>query len=132
MLDESNNLVTDPRRISHKFNHYFSTIGQDIERKIPTIQGSFKYYFNKKNANGKLLINPLNSSFFLSPTVPREVERVINGLDDGKTIYSRIYSCLIKYNLIFDKQFGFRVLLNASGNLLIQIVMYVDYLLLIQ
>ena len=26
LLEENNNLVTDPRIISHKFNHYFSTI----------------------------------------------------------------------------------------------------------
>ena len=53
---------------------------------------SFKYYFNKKDANGKVLIDPLNSSFFLSLTVPGEV-------------------------------------LNASWNILIQVVMFVEYLL---
>ena len=79
LLDENNNLVSDPRKISHKFNHHFSTIGPDIERKIPTVPGSFKDYFNKKDVNGKLLINPSNSnsSFFLSPTVPGEVERMV-------------------------------------------------------
>ena len=85
LLDENNNLVSDPRKISHKFNHHFSTIGPDIERKIPTVPGSFKDYFNKKDVNGKLLINPSNSSFFLSPTVPGEVERIIDGLDIKKS-----------------------------------------------
>ena len=85
LLNENNNLVNDSRRIFHKFNHYFSTIGPDIERKIPTVQGSFKYYFKKKVGNGKVLIDPLNSSFFLSPTVRGEVERIIDGLDIKKS-----------------------------------------------
>ena len=81
LLDENNKLVIDPRKISHKFNHYFSTIGPDTERMIPTVPGSFKDYFTKKDVNGKLLINPSNSSFFLLPTVPGEVERIIDDLD---------------------------------------------------
>ena len=90
MLDENNNLISNPRRISHKFNHYLSTIGPDIERKIPTTQGNFKDYFNKKDANGKVIIDPLNSSFFLSPTVPGEVERIIHGLGIKKSTVGQI------------------------------------------
>ena len=85
LLDENNNLVSDPRKISHKFNHYFTTIGPDIERMIPIVPGSSKDYFNKKDVNGKLLIDPSNSSFFLSPTVPGEVERIIDDLDIKKS-----------------------------------------------
>ena len=86
LLDDNNNLVSDPRKISHKFNHYFSTIGRDIERKIPPVPGnSFKDYFNKKDEYGKLIINPTNASFFLSPTVPGEVEKLIDGLDINKS-----------------------------------------------
>ena len=86
LLDDINNLVSDPRKISHKFNHYFSTIGPDIERKIPPVPGnSFKDYFNKKDEYGKLIINPTNASFFLSPTVPGEVEKLIDGLDINKS-----------------------------------------------
>ena len=76
LLDENNNLVSDSREISHKFNHYFSTIGPDIERKAPTVQDDF----NKKDASGKLLINPFNSLFFLSHAVPGEVEKLSDGL----------------------------------------------------
>ena len=85
LLDENNNLVNDPRKISHKFNHYFWTIGPDIERMIPIVPGSFKDYFNKRDVNGKLLINPFNSLFFLSPTVSGEVERLIDDLDIKKS-----------------------------------------------
>ena len=86
LLDDNNNLVSDPRKISHKFNHYFSKIGRDIKRKIPPVPGnSFKDYFNKKDEYGKLIINPTNASFFLSPTVPGEVEKLIDGLDINKS-----------------------------------------------
>ena len=64
LIDDNNNLVSDPGEISHKFNHYISTIGPDIERKIPTAPGSFNDYFNKKGHKWKLLINLFNSSFF--------------------------------------------------------------------
>ena len=52
---------------------------------IPIGPGSFKDYFNKKDVNGKLLINPSNSSFLLSPTVLWEVERIIDELEMKKS-----------------------------------------------
>ena len=61
-------------------NNHFSTIGSKIEQKIPFTPGNFKDYFNKKDSNGKLIINSANS-FFLTPTVPGEVETIIDALD---------------------------------------------------
>ena len=193
LLNENDNLVSDPKIISNVFNHYFSTIGPEINRKIPTAPGSFKNYFNRKDENGKLLINPSNCSFFLSPTVPGEIEKLIDALDVKKStgpnsipvfilkilkpffsfwlsqlinlsfkvgifpdilkiakitplhkkecklnfqnyrpisllsvfskifeksIYTRIYSYLVKNNLIFDKQFGFRSTYSTNHALL--------------
>ena len=183
------NLVSDPKRISYIFNNYFTSIGPSIEQRIPTVPGSFNEYFNKMDKNGKLVINPCNSSFFLSPTIPSEIEKLIDSLDTKKstgpngipvfilkilkpffslwlsqlinlsfllgifpdilkiariiplhkkecklnfqnyrpisllsvfsknfekTIYTRIYSYLVKNDLIFEKQFGFRS--NYSTN----------------
>ena len=85
LLNENNNLVSDPRIISNVFNYYFSNVGPNIERKIPTAPGSFKDYFNKRDVNGKLLINSNNSSFFLIPTVPNEIEQLIDALDVKKS-----------------------------------------------
>ena len=48
------------------FNNHFSTVGSKIEKKIPLAQGDFKEYFNKKDDNGNLIINPMYS-FFLPP-----------------------------------------------------------------
>ena len=73
LLDENNNLVSDHKKISNIFNDYFSTLGPNIAQKIPCIPGSFKDYFNKRNKNGKLIINSADSSFFLVPVVPGEV-----------------------------------------------------------
>ena len=84
LLDGNNNLVSDPKKISNTFNDYFSTIGSKIERKIPFVPGNFKDYFNKKDKNGKLIINSANS-LFLIPTVPGEVEKIIDALDIKKS-----------------------------------------------
>ena len=63
LLDENDNLVSDPNIISNLFNHYFATVGPEIERNIPFVPGSFKDYFSEKDKLGRLLINPSNSSF---------------------------------------------------------------------
>ena len=65
-------------------NNHFSTIGSKIEQNIPFTPGNFKDYFNKKDSNGKLIINSANS-FFLTPTVPGEVETIIDALDTKKS-----------------------------------------------
>ena len=85
LLDENNNLISDPKKISNIFNHYFSTIGPEIERKIPIVSGDFRDYLNKSDMNGRPLINPSNASFFLSPTVPGEIEKFIDDLDIKKS-----------------------------------------------
>ena len=49
LLDENDNLVSDPKIISNLFHHYFATVGPEIERNIPFVPGSFKDYFSKKD-----------------------------------------------------------------------------------
>ena len=88
LLNENGNLVSDPKIISNVFNKYFSTIGPEIQRKIPFVPGSFKDYFNSKDENGKLLINPSNASFFLSHTVPGEIGKQIDALDVKKIYWA--------------------------------------------
>ena len=64
LLNENKNLVSNLKIIPNIFNHYFSTIGPEIERKILNVPGSFEDYFNKKDENWQLFINSSNSSFF--------------------------------------------------------------------
>ena len=81
-----------PKKITSMFNDHFSTVGSKIEKMIPLAQGDFKEYFNKKDGNGNLVINPMYS-FFLAPTVPSEVEKLIDALDTSKsTCPNSIYS----------------------------------------
>ena len=71
LLDERNNLISDPGTIGNIFNDHFSTLGANVQAKIPTAEGSYTQYLKKrdKNANGesgngKLVINPNGCSFF--------------------------------------------------------------------
>ena len=84
LLDGNNNLISDPRKISNIFNDHFSTIGSKIEQKIPVVPGNYSDYFNKKDKDGNLIFNSPNT-FFLSPTVPSEVEKLIDALNIKKS-----------------------------------------------
>ena len=76
-------LIINPKKISNIFNDHFSTLGSKIEQKIPFESGNYKDHFNKKDKNGNLFINSANS-FFLSPTSPSEIKKIINDLDIKK------------------------------------------------
>ena len=84
LVDENKNLINNPKIISNIFNEHFSTIGAKIEQKIPLVQGNSNDYFNKKDKDGKLIINS-NNSLYLIPTIPNEVEKIIDDLDIKKS-----------------------------------------------
>jgi hypothetical protein len=183
LMDENNNIISDPNIIGNIFNDHFSTLGAKVQQKIPHEDGDFREYLKKKNKLNKAIINPDDHTFFLSPTQPDEIEKIIDKLNPSKstgpngipvfilklfkgffsfwlsklinlcfetgefplmlklakviplhkkdsvldflnyrpisllsvfskiyekTIYVRIYSYLVKYNMIYSKQFGFR------------------------
>ena len=85
LMDANKNLISDPKKVSNIFNDHFSSIGSKIEQKIPFQPGNYNDYLNKKDNSNKLIINFENNSFFLSPTVPEEVEKIINALDIKKS-----------------------------------------------
>ena len=78
-------MISDSKKIASIFNNHFSTIGSKIEQGIPFHPGNFKDYLNKKDKNRKLFVNSTNTSFFLSPTIPKEVEKIIDVLDVNKS-----------------------------------------------
>ena len=183
LMDEQQNIISDSTTIANIFNEHFSTLGAKVQEKIPRQEGSYNSYLNKRSPDGKPIINPDGHTFFLSPTKPDEISKIIdclnlkkstgpNGIpvfilkafkdfcsfwlsklinlcfENGefpellklakviplhkkesilnylnyrpisllsvfskiyeKTIYSRVYSYLVKNNLIYNKQFGFR------------------------
>ena len=92
LMDDDNNLISDPNTIGNIFNDHFSTLGTNVQAKIPQAQGSYRNYLTKrgKNANGEqnkgaLLINPNGCSFYLSATGPDEIQKIIMRLDSSKS-----------------------------------------------
>ena len=183
LMDENDKMISDPNTIGNIFNDHFSTLGAKVQQKIPHEDGDFREYLKRKDKHGKAIINPDDHTFFLSPTQPHEIEKIIDKLNASKstgpngipvfilkifkeffsywlsklinlcfetgefplmlklakviplhkkesvlnflnyrpisllsvfskiyekTIYVRIYSYLVKYNMIYSKQFGFR------------------------
>ena len=84
LMDDQNNLISDPTKIANIFNNHFSTVGTKVDSKIPHVPGSYKTYLTKKDINNKPFLNP-SYSFFLSPTVPPEVAKIIDSLDLKKS-----------------------------------------------
>ena len=85
LMDESNNLISDPTKIANIFNNHYSTIGSKVQQKIPNQRGDYRSYLSKLRPDGKPCINPDGSSFFLCPTVPAEVVKIIDRLDISKS-----------------------------------------------
>ena len=67
---------TDPFLVSNSLNSFFTTIAQKIENKILQTNKHFSDY----------LQNPNESSFFLTPTTPDEVAKVIRHISSRKAL----------------------------------------------
>ena len=84
-MDENDNLITDPTKIANIFNDHYSTIGLKVQNRIPNQKGNYRSYLSKLRPDGKPCINPDGSSFFLCPTVPAEIAKIIDGIDFNKS-----------------------------------------------
>ena len=62
-----NKLISNAEEISNKFNEFFVTIGPKLDAKIDPPQTDFKSY----------LPNNIGDSFFINPTSPDEITRII-------------------------------------------------------
>ena len=85
LMDENQNIISDSKTIANIFNDHFSTLGAKVQQKIPKEEGSYNTYLEKRSSNGKLVINPDGVSFFLSPTKPDEISKIINSLNPNKS-----------------------------------------------
>ena len=85
LMDEDNNLISDPKIISNIFNDHFSTLGAKVQQKIPVEPGDFREYLGKKSNDNRFIINPDGRTFFLSPTLPDEIEKIIDKLNPSKS-----------------------------------------------
>ena len=98
LIDDCDDLITDKGIIANTFNDHFSSIGQKVGSSILPGQGHYKDYLNKCDVNNKPFINPPNS-FFLSPTVPDEVQKIITSLNLKKISGSNEHPYLYLKNL---------------------------------
>ena len=79
-MDDNKNLINDPTQIANIFNDHYLLIGPKVQQKIPNQTGDFRTYLRKPRSDGKLFIN-----FFLSPTVPDEISKIVDALDISKS-----------------------------------------------
>ena len=80
-MDENQNMINDSKTIAKIFNEHFSALGAKVQQKIPEVGGSFDSYLYKRSSNGKLVINSDDTTFFISPTKPKEISKLIDTLD---------------------------------------------------
>ena len=86
ILDEDQNITGDSQKISNIFNDHYATLGLNVQQKIPTQEGDYNFYLDKRDKNGRRFINPDGCTFYLSPAGPAEVEKLIDELNIKKSI----------------------------------------------
>ena len=85
LMDDNQNIISDSTAIAKIFNDHFSTLGAKVQQKIPVVDGSYNSYLYKKSTRGEQIINPNGVTFFLSPTIPDEISKIIDRLDHRKS-----------------------------------------------
>ena len=73
-----NKLVSDPHKVTDKFNEYFSTIAEKLQSKSYLTGTDFMQYLNNSNEH----------NFFLTPMFPEEIIETINDSKSNKDTYS--------------------------------------------
>ena len=77
LIDNKGFNVTDPSKIANLFNNYFVNIGPSIDKAILNSETDFRDIL--KNIK-------VNNTFFLSPTIPEEIFKIIASLDKSKSL----------------------------------------------
>ena len=85
ILDENENITSDSEKIANIFNEHYATLGSKVQQKIPTQEGDYNFYLDKRDKNGKRYINPDGCTFYLSPAGPAEVEKIIDEINMKKS-----------------------------------------------
>ena len=53
ILDENNNITSDSQKIANIFNEHYATLGTKVQQKIPTQEGDYNFYLDKRDKNGR-------------------------------------------------------------------------------
>jgi hypothetical protein len=60
-IKDQDKIINDPNEIANKFNEYFTNIGSNLAKNIPTPAGSFLDYINTTNMQKSLFLNPVTT-----------------------------------------------------------------------
>ena len=70
------NTITDPVEIAQNFNNFFTSIGTNLQKKIPPTEKNFTDYLKKLNSE----------NFIIAPTTSDEISDLIHNLKSSKSI----------------------------------------------
>ena len=85
ILDENDKITSDSEKIANIFNEHYVTLGSKLQQKIPTQEGDYNFYLDKRDKNGKRFVNPDGCTLYISPVGPAEVEKIIDQIDIKKS-----------------------------------------------
>ena len=82
VYDDTNSLVTCPKKVGNIFNHFFTTVGSNLSKNISApISNNTSNLINQNHSK-------IKESFFLNAITPKEVEQYILQMDPKKAIKS--------------------------------------------
>ena len=70
------NTITDPIEIAENFNNFFTSIGTNLQKKIPPTKKNFTDYLKKPNSE----------NFTIAPTTSDEIRDLIHNLKSSKSV----------------------------------------------
>ena len=77
LINEKGKYINDPQKIANIFNSYFVTVGPNIDKTIPNSNYTFGKYLKHIKSD---------KTFFLIPTLPEEISKIIDSLDNNKSL----------------------------------------------
>ena len=72
----NDNTITDPIEIAQNFNNFFTSIGPNLQKKIPPTKKNFTDYLKKPNSE----------NFIIAPTTSDEISDLIHNLKSSKSV----------------------------------------------
>ena len=67
--------INDNETMANTFNDFFTKIGTELDKEIPTINSNRDFYLKSRVPN----------SFLITPTDPQEIQLIIKDLNDTKS-----------------------------------------------
>ena len=75
-ITSDDNTITDPVEIAQNFNNFFTSIGTNLQKKIPPTKKNFTDYLKKQNSE----------NFTIAPTTSDEISDLIHNYKSSKSV----------------------------------------------